>query len=177
MTLDVVEIQAAEKQIIKLHQKRYFHSEIKAFTTDQSKLNRSSAVAKLDPFIDNDGLLKVGGRLRRAQHVNEVHPVLISKFGLLSRVIITWCHENVGHGGRGFTLNELRSCGFWITNANTLVRSIINKCVCCRRLRGKTGEQKMADLPSDRTMEHPPFTYCGVDVFGPFIIKNRRKEY
>ena len=29
----------------------------------------------------------------------------------------------------------------------------------------------MADLPSDRFQEEPPFTHCGVDTFGPFPIK------
>ena len=34
----------------------------------------------------------------------------------------------------------------------------------------------MSELPSDRLQESPPFTYCGVDIFGPFTIKNYRKE-
>ena len=40
----------------------------------------------------------------------------------------------------------------------------------------KLGEKKMADLPNDRTLEGPPFTKCGVDIFGPFLIKEGRKE-
>ena len=32
----------------------------------------------------------------------------------------------------------------------------------------------MADLPHDRLKEEPPFTHCGVDIFGPFLIKERR---
>ena len=34
----------------------------------------------------------------------------------------------------------------------------------------------MSELPSDRLQESPPFIYCGVDLFGPFTIKNYRKE-
>ena len=34
----------------------------------------------------------------------------------------------------------------------------------------------MAELPQERTVESPPFTYCGVDMFGPFTIKKRRSE-
>ena len=33
------------------------------------------------------------------------------------------------------------------------------------------GEQIMADLPPDRAKEEPPFTYCGVDTFSSFEIK------
>ena len=34
----------------------------------------------------------------------------------------------------------------------------------------------MASLPSDRLCEETPFTYCGVDLFGPFETKEGRKE-
>ncbi|XP_068674383.1 uncharacterized protein [Montipora foliosa] len=34
----------------------------------------------------------------------------------------------------------------------------------------------MADLPKNRISPAPPFTYTGVDYFGPFIIKEGRKE-
>ena len=34
----------------------------------------------------------------------------------------------------------------------------------------------MADLPTDRRVDKQPFTNCGVDLFGPFLIKERRKE-
>ena len=34
----------------------------------------------------------------------------------------------------------------------------------------------MADLPQERCTEAAPFTYCGVDMFGPPIIKERRSE-
>ena len=87
-----------------------------------------------------------------------------------------WCHGKCAHGGRDATLNELRRSGYWVVNGNSAVRSKLFKCIQCRRLRGKLGIQKMADLPSSRLMEVPPFPYCGVDMFGPFIIKQRQSE-
>ena len=44
------------------------------------------------------------------------------------------------------------------------------------RKTGYFGEQIMADLPKDRVSESPPFTYCGVDIFGPFLVKERQSE-
>ena len=38
----------------------------------------------------------------------------------------------------------------------------------------KPGEEKIADLPNDRKLDGPPFTNCGVDMFGPFLIKRRK---
>ena len=50
------------------------------------------------------------------------------------------------------------------------------KCVRCKQLRGQLQQQKMSDLPNDRMCIEPPFTYCGVDIFGPFVLKDGRKE-
>lgn len=35
----------------------------------------------------------------------------------------------------------------------------------------------MSDLPTERVELSPPFSYCGLDVFGPFLLKSGRKEH
>ena len=35
----------------------------------------------------------------------------------------------------------------------------------------------MADLPKEHVIPSPLFTHCGADMFGPFIVKNGRKEF
>ena len=74
------------------------------------------------------------------------------------------------------TLNEVRSNGFWIISGSVVVSNIISSCVKCKKLRGAVQEQRMSDLPEDRLETAPPFTYCAVDYFGPFIVKDGRKE-
>ena len=54
---------------------------------------------------------------------------------------------------------------------------IIFKCVTCRSLHGRLGEQKIANLPFARTTETSPFTCCGVDMFGRFYIKEKISEF
>ena len=71
------------------------------------------------------------------------------------------------------TLNEVRNSGFWVLHGSSAVRKLISQCVLCRLMRGKSGEQQMSDLPMQ---EAPPFTYCAVDYFTPFYIKDKRKE-
>ena len=100
----------------------------------------------------------------------------MSKVCHISKLFILWCHQKTGHSGRGMTLNEIRSSGFCIVNANSVIRSLICHCVTCRSLRGELGEQLMSELPSGRLQESSPFTYCGVDLIGTFTIKNYRKE-
>ena len=34
----------------------------------------------------------------------------------------------------------------------------------------------MGNLPSDRLAQEPPFTYCGIDMFGPFLVKDGHKQ-
>ena len=57
-----------------------------------------------------------------------------------------------------------------------MVSKVISRCATCRKLRGSVQEQHMAVLPPDRLEPAPPFASCAVDYFGPFIIKERRKE-
>ena len=45
-----------------------------------------------------------------------------------------------------------------------------------RHLRGTFEEKKMAKLPSSRVEPAPQFSYCAVDYFGPWYIKEGRKE-
>jgi len=121
-------------------------------------------------------LLCVGGRLKRTAISNMIHPILLPKSSHVSTLIIKWCHEKTGHSGRGITLNEVRSNGFWVVNGNSAVKKLISNCIRCRKMRGKTCIQKMGDLPTERGEEAPPFTYVGLDMFGPFMVKNARKE-
>ena len=59
---------------------------------------------------------------------------------------------------------------------NSLIRYIILKYIRCKQLRQRFQQQKMTDLPKERISEEPPFTYCGVNGFGSFIVKHGEKE-
>jgi hypothetical protein len=89
--------------------------------------------------------------------------------------MIEWHHAQIEHRGKHTTIGKLRELGFWVVNGGKEVGSVVFKCVRCKWLRGKLNNQKMADLPFNRTAMVPPFTYCGVDVFGPIQVKEGRK--
>ena len=158
-------------------QRKSFPEEVKGLssgTHNTNGVNRSSSLFRLDPFLDSNGVLRVGGRFSRSKLTsNEAHPVVLSKTSNITEAVVIWSHETIGHGGRGLTLNNLRKNGIWVVGANAVVRKIIHKCVICRKLRGKFGDQKMSDFPKERCCEATQFTHCGVDMFGPFIIRER----
>ena len=54
---------------------------------------------------------------------------------------------------------------------------MVNTCFACRRRQAPVLQQKMASLPEDRiTPCKPPFTYVGVDCFGPFTVRRGRSD-
>ena len=124
------------------------------------------------PYVDDSGVIRVGGRLSRmSDSIQFKNPIILPKNSPFSTLVIRHSHILTGHGGKGFTLNHFRQCGFVITNGVSLVKSIIFKCVGCRRLRAKQCTQKMSDLPVDRVSQTALFENAGCDFFGPFQIK------
>ena len=187
---NVTDLEEAEMEIIKHVQRKEFPSEIKSLQDIQEKafygsrksdkekkalFKKTSSLRMLDPVLDSDGIMRVGGRIRRANlSVTLKNPIILPKSSHITSLIIGHVHERTHHSGRGITLNELRSSGYWIVSGNAMVRQFISKCVTCRHLRGNQGEQKMADLPKLRIEPAPPFTYCGVDFFGPWHVQRGR---
>jgi hypothetical protein len=168
--------QYAERTIIKIIQDSAFKEELKSLETDK-EIKKGSSLAKLDPFVDDDGIIRVGGRLHLSSiSSNLKHPIILPQKSHASRLIAQHYHDQIGHQGRSMTMNKIRQNGFWIVGLSKVVSTLIHRCVNCRKLRGTTETQKMASLPPERTEEAPPFTYCGFDCFGPFIVKEGRKE-
>lgn len=152
-----------------------------AFRKDIEYLKRSerlpstSPLASLCPVLDKDGLLRVGGRLNEANISNgERHPLILPKLCHTLELIINHYHTKVQHQGRVFTHGLIRSSGYWIIGGKRMLNSIIDKCLKCKKLRGQRQTQKMADLPVDRVSPAPPFSYVGLDVFGPWQVCARR---
>ena len=186
----VSELEDAGAIIIRLVQREVFGSELDILHSTgplkkdrlsrrlrNRNLRKSSRLARLDPFIDSRGVIRVGGRLSRSSYPDEFkHPAVMPQKHHVTTLILRNAHEKVFHQGRGVTMNEVRSHGYWVIGCTSAVSRLIYHCVLCRRLRGSLEQQKMSNLPIDRTESSPPFTYCGVDFFGPWLVKEGRRE-
>ncbi len=138
-------------------------------------LPKRSDISNLCPFLDERGVLRVGGRIDRSDiSLQERKPIIIPGRHFMATLLVKDLHEKVKHQGRQFTEGTIRSSGFWIIGARRLISSVIQNCVTCRKLRGRFGEQVMSQLPRDRLEPSPPFTNVGVDAFGPWTIITRK---
>ena len=82
-------------------QSRYFKNELTLFSSikfgngraaerkQKAVLRKSSSLRKLDPFIDESGIIRVGGRIRNSAIQESVkHPVILPKKGNLTIALI-----------------------------------------------------------------------------------------
>ncbi|XP_020604505.1 uncharacterized protein LOC110043393 [Orbicella faveolata] len=139
------------------------------------KALKGSQLYRLLPFLDGDGILRVGGRLRRAEmEYGEKHPIVLPKNNHVSQLVAKHYHLKVHHQGRQITGGAIRQAGFWLVGGHDIVTKIIGACVPYKKLRGPPLVQRMADLPPDRTEVYPPFTNVGFDVFGPWTVQTRK---
>lgn len=182
--ITVAELNNAEVEILKHVQSQCFKEERDCLkSTDQwtnssrqKEVKKSSSIFKLDPMISQD-LIRVGGRLQLAPiNKDAMHPVILPKKHHVVKLITKHYHHLSGHSGLEYTLSLIRQ-KYWIIDARSTVRNILSECFSCRKRQSPTAQQKMANLPEDRvTSSKPPFTYTGVDCFGPFEVRRGRTK-
>ncbi len=137
-----------------------------------------SRLLNLSPFLDCQGLLRVGGRLQNAPfNEGARHQLLLDPRSPHTKLIIRWVHLSVAHGRAERTLAELRS-EYWVLSGRDALKSVITKCFYCARARAQPLHPVMAPLSAARVQPlQPPFTIVGIDYFGPFHVSiGRRSE-
>ena len=172
--ITVSELRQAEDFVWKTVQTREYSKEMQLLASKEAKVRKGSRIASLRPYLQ-DGLLRMGGRLAQStlgEHTK--HPLILPGSTPEVEMLVRWVHEIHGHCGQDYLLAELRK-RYWIVHGNAIVRSVIRKCVLCKRLACRPIEQQMAELPSDRICPgDPPFTHTGCDCFGPFLVRRGR---
>ena len=168
--LEVTEFQAARTAIITYVQKIHFQDAIQAL--QKGKLTKKHSLYRLEPRVDNQGVLRVGGRrVDEEQEAQDEGPALLPKDHPVTTLIVRDVHVFLArHSGREHTLASLRR-HYWIAAGRPLIDRILRTCLVCRRVNSKPLTQRQGELPVERiSAGQPPFTYTGVDCFGPFAV-------
>ncbi|KAL1251844.1 hypothetical protein QQF64_019640 [Cirrhinus molitorella] len=170
---------SAEKLLLQRAQKDSFPEEFKALTSGRP-LPSNSRLASLSPEYDRiSGLIRVGGRLRHAKHIDldAMHPIVLDPQHNLTKLLIKDCDSSLLHPGPERVFAELRR-RYWILRGSEAIKKHQYWCMECQKWRAKPSIPKMADLPPTRLrLYRPPFYSTGMDCFGPFRVKiGRRTE-
>lgn len=162
-------IQEAKTKLIQYIQSQSYPNELA--TLRKGEQLTSSKILSLYPFICNNNLLRVGGRLRNAEiSYDHKHPILLPREHHFTKLIIENIHVNTLHGGLKIMLGTLRQ-NYWVSNARNSIRSIIHKCVMCHRYSTTGKQQLMSALPSARVQQSKVFAHTGMDYAGPFDLR------
>ncbi|XP_043469456.1 uncharacterized protein LOC122503094 [Leptopilina heterotoma] len=154
-------------------QRECFSEEIKQLAIENS-VHSKSDLRSLNPFLDEEGLLRVGGRLTNSNLAfSEKHPIILPKGHHVTILIIHDQHVMNLHGGTQSTLNSIRT-QYWPINGKNVTKSVIRKCVTCFRAKPTDQNYFMGDLPRERVIQSRPFFNVGLDYCGPFFIKEKK---
>lgn len=165
------EINKAKQLIIKNEQYKYFKNEILSI---KSNKKIKGFLSNLNPFLDTNNLLRVGGRLGNAAiSYSKKYPILLPKESHITQLIILSEHIRLLHAGPRLVLSSLNN-HYWITNGLNQVKKIIHKCITCFKLKAEAQQQLMGNLPADRVNVARPFSKIGMDFAGPIQVKNSR---
>ncbi len=176
--ISVQELELSLHKIIVLIQTESFPKEIEFLKTKNRDENvsifKNSSLKCLNPFLDHTGVMRVNGRLSKANiDYNQKFPIVLPVKHHAVRLIIQMEHIRLFHAGPQAVLANLR-LQYWPIHGMVEVKFVLRKCVICHRFKSKTSTQLMGSLPLDRISVARPFLKVGIDFGGPILIKQSR---
>ena len=135
------------------------------------QLYHKSKLLSLQPFLDELGLMRLGGRMRHSKmSFAKRHPVILPGQHAVTKLVVRTEHLRLLHAGPTLTTASL-SQRYHILSSRRVVRSITRSCVTCRRYSGRPQSQLLGQLPPERVTPGSVFQCVGVDYAGPVLIK------
>ena len=173
--LKLEEIHQAEQILFRFVQTESFPNVSKTIANSK-EFSKTLNIAKLPPFIEDDGKVRVKGRLKHSNLAyNAKHPILLTAKHPVVQLLLERAHRDDLHEGAEYVRNTLQQ-EYWIIVIRDALRKIKSRCIKCRTRNANPIHPPMADLPRERLDEHDlPFTHTGVDYFGPIEVKLLRR--
>ncbi|GFW95012.1 integrase catalytic domain-containing protein [Trichonephila clavipes] len=165
------ELETSIKKVVKLLQNGEYHTELTLLKCNKH-LPKSSKLQSLNVFLDSEGILRVGGRLRLQQTLKfeQKHPMLIPKEHHFTSLVIRHFHRVNFHAGQELVLSLIRQ-QFWIPHGKSAVKKELRNCIDCFKLVAKPVSQMMGDLPIERINPCRAFEKVRIDFAGPITTK------
>ena len=120
----------------------------------------------------------IEGRIDNASILDEFkNTAILPKNSYITKLIILNFHTQYHHGNHETAINEIRQ-KYYVPRLRTTCKKIIRNCQMCKVYEAKPNFPQMAKLPRARLSPYvAPFTFTGVDVFGPIlVVVNRHTE-
>lgn len=166
--LSISEIRHAHRLLILRVQEIHF-SDVTTSMLSKRQLRTSSKLLSLSPFMDEGGLLRVGGKIQNSQlSFEKKHPIILPSDSRFTRLLFEREHRRLLHAGPQALLYSIRET-YWPLRGKTIARRVAHDCVTCFRNNPKPSSQIMGQLPADRVTPTRPFFVTGVDFAGPII--------
>ena len=169
---------AAKVHLLQVMQYQSFSDEID-FLKDPRNKKVPDLVNNLGLFLDKVGLIRADGRIGKSKYfdIGVLHPILLAKDHILTKLIIDDCHCRVKHLGIQSTLQNVRLSGFWLTKPLQSVKNVISHCVVCKKFNSLSFRYpKVTNLPKHRVNLIRPYLHTGVDYTGHIFVKDGNEE-
>ncbi|XP_052741090.1 uncharacterized protein LOC112045429 [Bicyclus anynana] len=168
--LNTKEMKETLQICITIAQRKEFMEEIKDLK-EKGSVKKRSKLLTLSPYLDEQHILRVGGRLQGAKISTEVrHPIILPKGSHLTMLIIRDAHIKLLHGGNRLVANYIQN-QYWVIGLKPMIKGILRKCVICLRHKGITVQPRMGELPAIRITPGRPFEVSGLDFAGPVQMR------
>lgn len=168
------ELYAAEIMLYREAQREYYLSTIDILHRD-GKLSKANELYKLTPVLDEDELLRIDSRIDEQRLLSGYcNPIILPRKSAICTLIIHHYHQRLKHMNNETVINELRQ-KYHIGRLRATLKVVIKNCQFCKIQKATPPTPQMAKLPSARLAAFvAPFTYCGVDFFGPMLVRVNR---
>lgn len=166
--LSTSEICKARRTLIKTIQKTHFAMELSNIET-RGQINSNNKLLSLSPFLDEQGILRVGGRMQNVSIARDKkHPIVLPSNSKYTRLLFKREHIRLLHAGPQALLYSIRE-RYWPIRGKNIARKVVHNCVICFRNKPRAVSQLMGQLPADRVTPRRAFFTTGVDFTGPII--------
>jgi hypothetical protein len=138
---------------------------------EQQKVATTSSLKRNYPFIDLEGILRVGGRLQQSTlSYQGIHQMILLGSHHFTKLIFLAEHIRLHHAGPQGLAASLRE-RYWIPRIKNLVKTITYPCLTCYNFKTEATQQLMDELPSPRVQTSRPFFTTSVDYAGPISLR------